>query len=89
MSNQLSGALGALRTVRKREALAKGWGEPPDMVFISTTGTPIDRGGFYNRVWLKALASAGLSHHRIHDLRHTYASLLIQQGNPWPMYEIS
>ncbi|MBU1275407.1 MAG: tyrosine-type recombinase/integrase [Proteobacteria bacterium] len=40
----------------------------------------MERGAFYNRVWRKSLASAGLSRHRIHDLRHTYASLLIQQG---------
>lgn len=32
------------------------------------------------RVWLPALRSADVGHVRIHDLRHTYASWLIQDG---------
>ena len=32
------------------------------------------------RVFYRCLAKAGLRQVRIHDLRHTYASLLIQQG---------
>lgn len=35
-----------------------------------------------NRVWKVALEDAGLGHARIHDMRHTYASWLLQNGIP-------
>ena len=35
---------------------------------------------FHNRGWRKLLAKAGLRYIRVHDLRHTFASLLIRNG---------
>lgn len=35
-----------------------------------------------NRALTKALKDAGLPHIRVHDLRHTYATLLLEQGVP-------
>ena len=52
----------------------------PDSVFVTKKGCAINTDTFRSRVFLKVLEKAGLRKTRIHDLRHTYASLLIQQG---------
>ncbi|MGQ9688911.1 MAG: tyrosine-type recombinase/integrase [Desulfobaccales bacterium] len=80
MSRQLAETLKALLTERKREALAKGWREVPASVFVNEAGKFLDHGNLRRRVFWPALAKAGLRRVRIHDLRHTYASLLIQNG---------
>lgn len=51
-----------------------------DLVFASETGTFLDQANLRNRVFASALARAGMRKIRIHDLRHTFASLLINQG---------
>ncbi|MBU4233713.1 MAG: site-specific integrase [Proteobacteria bacterium] len=80
MSPQLAKTLKELKTDRKREALTKGWGEVPACVFINEAGQVLDEGNLRRRVFYPALAKAGMRHIRIHDLRHTYASILIQNG---------
>ena len=40
----------------------------------------LDQANLRNRVFEPALKRAGLRRIRIHDLRHTFASLLIHQG---------
>jgi integrase len=56
---------------------------PDAVVFTSPTGAALRNGNFRSRVWKPAVAAAGLSSTlRIHDLRHTCASLLIAQGAP-------
>lgn len=79
MSPQLAEILKTLRTERKREALAKGWGEVPELVFVNKEGRIINSFNLRPRVFHRALEKAGLRRIRIHDLRHTFASLLIQQ----------
>lgn len=51
------------------------------LVFTSPAGDPMRLPNFRRRVWWPALDEAGISRAvRIHDLRHTCASLLIAQG---------
>jgi len=50
------------------------------LVFCSPNGEPINPDTFAQRDWARALRRAELRRIRFHDLRHTYASLLIAQG---------
>ncbi len=52
-----------------------------DFVFCTRDRKPIRRSNFRQRVWKPALKESGLDPElRFHDLRHTCASLLIEQG---------
>ena len=50
-----------------------------DMVFPSTIGTPIDPTNLLKK-FRQALKKAGLRKLRFHDLRHTSASLMLNNG---------
>jgi len=49
-------------------------------VFCGSDGRPIDPDNFVHRQWARVLRRAELRRIRFHDVRHTYASLLIAQG---------
>lgn len=53
---------------------------PFDLVFPTPEGTPMDPANLRHRAFADALTRAKLRKIRIHDLRHTFASLLINQG---------
>jgi len=80
MSKQLKSVLLELRHKRKLETVRKGWGKVPEWAFVNETGNPLDPDNWRRRVFYRALEKAEIRKIRIHDLRHTYASLLIQAG---------
>lgn len=49
-------------------------------IFSDTNDRPIDPSNFRSRTWEKDLKKAGIRHMRIHDARHTYASLFMMNG---------
>lgn len=51
-------------------------------VFLSDEGQAIDHSNWRRRIWVPAVAAAGVRALTIHDLRHTYVSWLIQDGVP-------
>ena len=83
MSLQLTNTIERLLARRKADALKRGMSLDDvmeDWVFTTPQGTQLDPNNLRKRVFYRALAMAGLRRVRFHDLRHTYASLLIQQG---------
>ena len=65
---------------KERIAAANLWRGSP-CVFTTPIGTPVDPRNDY-REFKDLLAQAGLPSVRLHDLRHTAASLLLAQGVP-------
>ena len=51
-----------------------------EFVFSTATGAPLRRSSFREAIWLPAVSRAGLGPLRFHDLRHTFAALLIANG---------
>ncbi len=60
-----------------------GAGFKPDqirLVFPNREGGPLDGDNVRRRAFYRTLKNAGVPRIRFHDLRHTFASLLLQQG---------
>ncbi|MFV9690431.1 MAG: tyrosine-type recombinase/integrase [Desulfobacteria bacterium] len=83
-TNPLGQTLKGLLHQRKKEALQKGLGEVPDLIFHRESGQVIKQ-NYIRRVFKRILKKAELREIRIHDLRHTFASLLLSQGES-PVY---
>ena len=66
----------------ERESLYRQLGKPltlDDLVFASVEGKPIDA-GMLSHAFSRMATQAGLGHVRFHDLRHTFASLMLLRG---------
>ena len=80
LSQVLAETLGQLEQSCIREALLLGWPTRPPWVFCTRAGTPMDESKV-RRAMRHVLQQATLPlHFSPHCLRHTYASLMLQQG---------
>ena len=82
LPDELLCELAALRRVRKQYWLSKGNNRMPDWVFHNEDGGWLDASNLVRRHFKKCLTKAELHERRFHDLRHTFASLLLTAGAP-------
>jgi integrase len=96
VSTVLLAELLTLKKQRQAEYLAKGKNEIPDLIFLGPgqivweDGKPVGRGdrghvdmdNYRNRVYWKACDKVKVRRRRLHDTRHTFASLLLSNGEP-------
>ncbi len=81
MSRELRRVLIELRDKRLLEAFLRGENDiSEELVFPSPEGSILDPDNLYHRYFQPVLSKAGLRKIRLHDLRHTFGSLLIQSG---------
>ena len=80
LSQVLAETLGQLEQSHIRKAILLGWQTRPPWVFCTGAGTPMDESKV-RRAMRHVLGQAKLPlHFSPHCLRHTYASLMLQQG---------
>lgn len=63
----------------ERSVAGQAWSEG-DLVFTNALGRPLEAGNILRRAFWPLLAQTGLPHMRLHDLRHTAATLLLGRG---------
>jgi integrase len=83
MSDQLINELKALYTKRKAEGLKAGRGEPEQIVFHTKRNYTSQN--TIRNIWKRILEKAKLRDMRFHDIRHSFASLLLSNGES-PVY---
>jgi integrase len=82
LSDAVLAELEELRKRRKQEYLEKGKGAIPEWIFCNLEGNPAEMQNVKNRHFFKCPEKAKLRRIRFHDLRHTFVSLLLQDGQP-------
>jgi integrase len=81
MSRELRRALMEIRDKRLTEVKKTGKSEvTEELVFRGPDGGILDPDNLYHRYFLPVLEKAGIRKIRLHDLRHTFGSQLIQSG---------
>jgi integrase len=83
LSDQLFEALKGLQTKRKEQGLKQGLGEPVKIIFHKD-GKYMEQ-NFINKLFKRVLKKAGIRELNFHYIRHTYASLLLSNGES-PVY---
>ena len=78
MSDQLIMVLKAHLKRCKEEGFKLGLGDAPEFVF-HRDGAPLEQ-NYIRRIFKRILQKAGLREVRIHDIRHSFASLLLSEG---------
>ena len=81
MSLQLTKTLKAHELNCKKKGLALGLGDLPEYVFTNKHGRLINLYEWRKQIFYKAIKKAGIKKIRIHDLRHTYATLRISKSD--------
>ncbi len=64
---------------QRRARLAAPVWMDPDLLFTTSIGTALEPRNI-NRAWTQVCTRAGIAPVRVHDLRHTMASLMLRQG---------
>ncbi len=81
MSRESRRVLVKLRDARLRAALVEEETDiSKELVFSSPDGRILDPDNFYHRHFVPVLRESGIRKIRLHDLRHTFGSMLIQRG---------
>jgi integrase len=78
MSDQLCETLKGLYPQAKKDGFRMGLGEAVEVIF-HRDGAPMEQ-NYIRRVFKRILEKAKLREIRFHDIRHTYASLLLSDG---------
>src|SRR5215469_14860572 len=81
MSQELALAITGLYRKREAHAVKSGAGAVGDLVFINRVGNPMDISRVRKR-FIRVLKKAGVSGHRLYDLRHTFATSLLAKNAP-------
>lgn len=83
LPDDVASSLRHRRSEQARQRLVAGsqWKNDHDLVFTSDLGAPIDA-GVDSRRWRALLEQAGLPPIRLHDARHTAATMLMVSGVP-------
>ena len=80
LSPSLALVLTELKDNKKQERTLLGTKlKETELVFGTPEGNPL-LPDMISNTWLRIIKRAGLSHFRLHDARHTHASLLLKQG---------
>jgi integrase len=81
LSQELVQTLGRLCAERERKAMDSQCDARPDWVFVNGRSRPFDDSRIRKR-FRRLARLAGIANHRVYDLRHTFATLLLSKSAP-------